>query len=151
MIEGCDLSDGVRIPFPDLVNLYGCSIGANSLIGPFVEIQRGVCIGAECKIESHSFIPTGVTIGARVFVGHGVTMVNDLYPIIGGVYEQRATVIEDDVSIGSGATLLPVRIGRGAIVGAGAIVTRDVPPGVIVVGCPARVLRLRETAAQPHV
>ena len=141
MIEDCRLGADVRIPFPDLVNVYGAVIGDGTLVGPFVEIQRGVTIGAACKIESHSFLCTGVSLGDRVFVGHGVMTTTDLYPMIDGYHEQRDTVIEDDVSIGSGVTLLPVRVGRGSIIGAGAVVTKDVPPGVIVAGNPARVLR----------
>lgn len=139
--DDCTLGQGVMIYFPSLVNLYGCRLGDGVTVGPFVEIQRGVTVGAGSKIESHSFLCTGVSIGERVFVGHGVMTTNDLYPFVAGLHQQMETVIEDDASIGSGATLLPVRIGRGAIVGAGAVVTRDVPPGVVVVGCPARVVR----------
>jgi len=132
----------------EFVNLYGCTVGAHGRIGTFVEIQRGVTIGDHCKISSHTFICTGVAIGHRVFVGHGVMFVNDLHPhacnpdgsVQGpGDWTLVQTWIEDDVSIGSGATILGgVRVGKGAMIGAGAVVTRDVAPGVTVVGNPAR-------------
>ena len=141
MIEECELGEGVIVYEPDFVNLYGCEIGAGTTVGPFVEIQRGVRVGARCKIESHTFICTGVTLGDEVFVGHGVTFVNDRNPRVRGIFMLEATVVEDGASIGSGATLLPVRVGRGAVVGAGAVVTRDVPAGATVVGNPARVVR----------
>lgn len=141
MIEDCILRAGVMVrASEELVNLYGCDIGADTTIGPFVEIQRGVVIGEFCKISSHTFVCGGVTIGDRVFVGHGVMFTNDLYPTTvprpGYLVE---TVVEDHVAIGSGATILPVTIGRGSIVGAGAVVVEDVPPFSIVVGNPARV------------
>jgi acetyltransferase-like isoleucine patch superfamily enzyme len=140
MIEGCHLCDDVIIRHPDLCNLYGCWIGARTLVGPFVEIQKGVVVGEDCKIESHSFLCTGVLVGNRVFIGHGVMTTNDLRPIIGTVHNERQTRIGDDVSIGSGAVLLPVEIGQGAVIGAGAVVTRDVRPWTVVAGNPARVL-----------
>jgi len=141
MIEECALGQDVIVYHPDLVNLYDCAIGAGSSVGPFVEIQRGAVVGANCKICSHAFICGGVTIGDRVFVGHNVTFTNDLYPIVTGQYLLRQTIIENDVSIGSGATLLPVHVGQGAIIGAGAVVTRDVPAWAVIVGNPARVVR----------
>ena len=126
----------------EFVNLYGCRIGA------FVEIQRDVTIGDHCKISTHSFICSGVHIADRVFVGHGVTFVNDRHPRAcnadgtpkgPGDWQLVETWVEDDAAIGSGATILcGVRIGKGAMVGAGAVVTRDVAPGVTVVGNPAR-------------
>jgi acetyltransferase-like isoleucine patch superfamily enzyme len=134
----------------EFVNLYGCTIGAHSRVGAFVEIQRDVTIGDNCKISTHSFICSGVTIGDRVFVGHGVTFVNDKHPRACNAdgspmgpadWAQVDTWVEDDASIGSGATILcGVRIGKGAMVGAGAVVTRDVPAGKTVVGNPARVV-----------
>jgi UDP-2-acetamido-3-amino-2,3-dideoxy-glucuronate N-acetyltransferase len=148
LLKDVELGDGVKIF--SFVNLYGCRIGDRSQIGTFVEIQRGAVIGAACKIQSHTFICDGIEIGDRVFVGHGVTFVNDKEPRAaaadGGLqteadWELQRTVIEDDASIGSGATILGgVRIGAGALVGAGAVVTRDVAPGQTVVGNPARPL-----------
>ncbi len=135
----------------EFVNLYGCTVGAFSRVGAFVEIQRDVTIGSHCKISTHSFICSGVEIGDRVFVGHGVTFVNDKHPRATNPdgtpqgpadWTQIGTWVEDDASIGSGATILcGVRIGKGAMVGAGAVVTKDVPPGKTVVGNPARVVK----------
>jgi acetyltransferase-like isoleucine patch superfamily enzyme len=132
-------------------NLYGCRIGDRTRIGTFVEIQAGAQIGASCKIQSHTFVCEGVEVGDRVFVGHGVTFVNDKHPRAtddagelqgGGDWELVRTVVEDRASIGSGATILSgVRIGSGALVGAGAVVTKDVPSQAVVVGNPARELR----------
>jgi acetyltransferase-like isoleucine patch superfamily enzyme len=132
----------------EFVNLYGCRLGAYSRVGAFVEIQRGATIGDHCKISTHTFICSGVRIGDRVFVGHGVTFVNDKHPRAcnadgtpkgPGDWELVETWVEDDASIGSGATIMcGVRIGRGAVVGAGAVVTHDVPADTTVVGNPAR-------------
>ena len=134
----------------EFVNLYGCTIGAYTRIGAFVEIQRDATIGAHCKISTHSFICSGVHIADRVFVGHGVTFVNDKQPRACNPdgspkgpddWRLEATFVEEDASIGSGATILcGVRIGKGAMVGAGAVVTKDVAPGVTVVGNPAQPL-----------
>jgi UDP-2-acetamido-3-amino-2,3-dideoxy-glucuronate N-acetyltransferase len=136
-------------------NLYGCSIGDHTRIGTFVEVQRGAVIGAYCKIQSHTFICSGVEIGDRVFVGHGVMFINDRRPRATAGdsalqtqadWELERTIVEDDASLGSGAVILGgVSIGAGALVGAGAVVTHDVPPGTIVVGSPARPLAARET------
>ncbi len=144
------LGEGVQIMHPDLVNLYGCTIGPQTRIGPFVEIQRGAVIGPRCKISSHAFICSGVTIEEGVFVGHGVVFTNDLYPqattnsgaVQGeGDWELVETVIKRRASIGSNATILAgVTIGTEALVGAGAVVTRDVPDYAVVVGVPARVI-----------
>jgi len=144
------LGEGARVIDPALVNLYGCTIGAETTVGPFVEIQRGVQIGARCKISSHSFICTGVTIEDGVFVGHGVMFTNDRYPRATtpdgelqrpGDWDLVETLVRRGASIGTHATILcGVTIGEGAMVAAGAVVTRDVPPYAIVAGVPARVI-----------
>ena len=148
--EDVKLGSDVRIFHPDLVNLYGCSIGDETRIGTFVEIQIGAKIGARCKISSHSFICEGVTIDDEVFVGHGVMFTNDKYPrattedgrLQGG--DDWAVIpirVHARASIGSNATILcGVTVGAGAIVGAGAVVTRDVPAGAVVAGVPARIV-----------
>ncbi len=142
------IGDDVRLGV--YVNLYGCTIGDESAVGPFVEIQRDVVVGRRCKISSHSFLCTGVTIGDEVFVGHGVMFTNDLQPRattetgdLAGAHdwEQVDTVVERRASIGSGATIVAgITIGEGALVAAGAVVTRDVPAGATVAGVPARVM-----------
>lgn len=144
------LAPDVVVHHPDLVNLYGCHIGPRTRIGTFVEIQRGAVVGADCKISSHSFICEGVTIEDGVFIGHGVMFTNDRYPRAtnpDGTLQSDAdwqlvpTTVCKGASIGSNATILPgIRIGAGALVGAGAVVTRDVPDGVTVVGVPAVVI-----------
>ena len=150
------LGQGVKIPQPDLVNLYGCVIGDETKIGTFVEVQKGVTIGRRCKISSHTFICEGVHVEDGVFVGHGVMFTNDLYPRavnddLSPQTEADWSVVETRVkscaSIGSNATILAgVTIGEGALVGAGAVVTRDVPAYAIVAGTPARVIGDRRTA-----
>jgi acetyltransferase-like isoleucine patch superfamily enzyme len=145
------LAPGVEIAHPDLVNLYGCSIGEGTKIGPFVEIQKNAHIGANCKISSHTFICEGVTIEDDVFIGHNVTFINDMYPrstTEGGGLQTEAdwkvvpTFIKKGASVGSSATILAgVTVGEGAIVGAGSVVTKDVAPWTIVAGNPARLLR----------
>jgi UDP-2-acetamido-3-amino-2,3-dideoxy-glucuronate N-acetyltransferase len=149
--ENVKLGEGVRIPQPELVNLYGCVVGDETSIGAFVEIQSGAKIGARCKISSHSFICEGVTIGDEVFVGHGVMFINDRFPRAttdAGELQQRTdwqlepTRVCRRVSIGSHATILcGLTIGEGATIGAGAVVTRDVPSDVTVAGVPAREIR----------
>ena len=142
-----EVTFGENVVVSSFTNLYGCRIGDNSRIGPFVEIQRGTVVGANCKIQSHSFICTGVTIEDEVFVGHGVIFVNDKHPQAttdGRLqtqddWELLQTTVEQGAAIGSGAVILGgVRIGQGALVGAGAVVTRDVAPGHVVAGSPAR-------------
>jgi acetyltransferase-like isoleucine patch superfamily enzyme len=139
------------------VNLYGCSIGDDSKIGTFVEIQKGASIGARCKISSHTFICEGVHIADEVFVGHGVTFINDKYPraTAGGKlqteadWECQTTRVGRGATIGSGATILGgISIGEGAIIGAGSVVTKDVPPRAIAAGNPARVKRVLEDNQQ---
>ncbi|HVP37713.1 MAG TPA: acyltransferase [Candidatus Saccharimonadales bacterium] len=148
--EGVILGKGVRIFQPDLVNLYGCTIGDDTKVGAFVEIQKNAFIGARCKVSSHTFICEGVTIEDEVFVGHGVAFINDKQPraCADGQLQTEAdwavvpTLVKRGASIGSGAVILcGVTIGEQAMVGAGAVVTRDVPPGAVVMGVPARVAR----------
>ena len=146
-ISCVELGSGVKIFHPDLVNLYGCSIGDETKIGSFVEIQKGVKVGARCKISSHTFICEGVTIGDGVFIGHGVIFINDRYPKAtnaNGSLQGEAdwdvipSVVGDGVSIGSGAIILcGVHIGPLAVIGAGAVVTRDVEADSLVIGVPA--------------
>lgn len=144
------LGTGVIIHQPDLVNLYGCRIGNGSRVGTFVEIQKDVEVGANCKISSHSFLCSGVTLEDGVFIGHGVMFINDTYPSAvradGSLQTAEdwvclPTRICRNASIGSNATVLGgVRVGEHALVGAGAVVTRDVPDYAVVAGVPARVV-----------
>ena len=123
----------------DHVNLYGCTIGKGCKIESFVYIEEGVVVGDRCKIKPHVFVPTGVRIGNRVFIGPGVIFTNDMYPTVSDDWRLYRTVLEDDVSIGAGATVIPgVRIGKGAMIGAGSVVTHDVAAGALVYGNPAR-------------
>ena len=152
------LGDGVTIPHRDLVNLYGCEIGSETSVGPFVEIQRGAVVGRRCKIGSHSFICAGVVIEDAVMVAHGVMFTNDRFPRatradgrpqVMGDWRLDPILVRRGATIGSNATILAgVTIGREAFVAAGAVVTRDVPDYAIVRGVPARVVGdVRERAA----
>ena len=156
-----NIGPGVRIFQPELVNLYGCSIGADTRVGAFVEIQKNATIGERCKISSHSFICEGVVVEDECFIGHGVMFTNDVYPCAvndDGSPQTEAdwkvikTVVRKRASIGSNATILAgVTIGEGALIGAGAVVTHDVPSFAIVAGVPARVIGdVRQRASQEH-
>jgi UDP-2-acetamido-3-amino-2,3-dideoxy-glucuronate N-acetyltransferase len=128
------------------INLYGCTIGDGCMIGTYVEIQRDVTLGPRCRIQSHTFICSGVTLESDVFVGHGVMFINDRHPTVsatlGGKWTLERTLIQTGASIGSGALIMGgITIGSGATIGAGAVVTHDVVPGTTVVGVPARLLR----------
>ena len=146
-----DVKLGQDVKIYDFVNLYGCEIGNNTKIGTFVEIQKGAVIGKNCKISSHTFICEGVNIEDNVFVGHNVTFINDLYPRAttddGAMqtendWECIKTVIKKGTSIGSSATLLcGITVGENAIIGAGSVVTKDVPSNTIVAGNPAKILK----------
>jgi acetyltransferase-like isoleucine patch superfamily enzyme len=146
-----DVKLGQAVKLAKFVNLYGCQIGDETKIGAFVEIQKNASVGRRCKISSHTFVCEGVTIEDNVFIGHGVTFINDSYPrattVDGELQTEKdwhveMTVVKRGASIGSGSTILSkVVIGENAIVGAGSVVTRDVPPNAIVAGNPAKILR----------
>lgn len=147
-----DVKLGANVRLSKFINLYGCQVGEDSRIGAFVEIQKNASVGRRCKISSHTFICEGVVIEDNVFIGHGVMFTNDAYPRATtpegdpqteADWKVQPTVIRKGASIGSGATVLcNLTIGENAVVGAGSVVTRDVPPNVIVAGNPARILRV---------
>jgi acetyltransferase-like isoleucine patch superfamily enzyme len=146
-----DVKLGENVKLSKFINLYGCTVGDSTKIGAFVEVQKNAAIGRNCKISSHTFICEGVTIEDDVFIGHGVTFINDVYPRAtapDGRLQTEAdwavapTLVKKGASIGSGSTILAkVTIGENAIIGAGSIVTKNVPPGAIVAGNPAKILR----------
>ncbi len=140
-IINCQIGENVKIVEP--VNLYGCTIGDNCFIGPFVEIQNNVLIGDATKVQSHCFICDGVTIGKHCFISHGTIFTNDIF-VDSPNFEswiRRETKIGNDVRIGSNVTLLPIKIGDNTIIGAGAVVTKDFPANSIVAGNPAKIIR----------
>ena len=154
-----DVQLGENVKLSKFINLYGCSIGENTKIGAFVEIQKNAIIGRNCKISSHSFICEGVTIKDNVFIGHNVTFINDLFPRAitedGKLQDEKdweciPTVVKSGASIGSSTTLLcGITVGENAIIGAGSVVTKDVPPNTIVVGNPARILKKIKSQIEP--
>jgi acetyltransferase-like isoleucine patch superfamily enzyme len=152
-----DVTLGKGVKLSKFINLYGCEIGDHTKIGAFVEIQKNASVGRQCKISSHTFICEGVTIEDNVFIGHGVMFINDIYPraTANGQLQTEAdwkvarTVIKNGASIGTGATILAnITIGENAIVGAGSVVTKDVPANCIVGGNPARIFRKIESALE---
>jgi UDP-2-acetamido-3-amino-2,3-dideoxy-glucuronate N-acetyltransferase len=139
-----DVVFGKGVIVNEFVNLYGCRIGDRSMIGPFVEVQKGAAVGAHCRIQSHSFICSGVTLEDYVFIGHHVCFINDRHPDVrtaeAGTWKLEPILVRSGASIGSGALILGgVTIGSNAVIGSGAVVTKDVPDGAVMVGVPARI------------
>ena len=164
MNEFCCITDDVKlgknVKLSKFINLYGCTIGDNTKIGAFVEIQKNAHIGSNCKISSHTFICEGVTIEDGVFIGHGVMFINDTYPraTVNGTLQTEAdwsvepTLVKKGASIGSNCTILShVTIGENAIIGAGSVVTKDVPAGTIVAGNPANIIRRIKDDAKSQI
>jgi acetyltransferase-like isoleucine patch superfamily enzyme len=164
MNEFCCITDDVKlgknVKLSKFINLYGCTIGDNTKIGAFVEVQKNAHIGSNCKISSHTFICEGVTIEDGVFIGHGVMFINDTYPraTVNGTLQTEAdwsvepTLVKKGASIGSNCTILShVTIGENAIIGAGSVVTKDVPAGTIVAGNPANIIRRIKDDAKSQI
>ena len=146
-IDDCEIGEDTMIR--DFVNLYGCKIGKGCRIAAYVEIQRGVTIGDRCKVEAFAFIPSGVTIEDEVFVGPHACFTNDRVPKAVGDWEVTPTMVKKGASIGANATIIcGVTIGENALVGAGAVVTKDVPANAVVVGCPGRIIGTRDSAGK---
>jgi acetyltransferase-like isoleucine patch superfamily enzyme len=149
-----DVKLGSNVRIYDFTNLYGCEIGDDTKIGTFVEIQKGAKIGSRCKVSSHTFICEGVTVEDEVFIGHNVTFINDRHPrATNGTGQLQTdadwacvgTLVKRGASIGSGATLLcGITVGENALIGAGSVVTKDVPPGAVVAGNPARIVKFSQ-------
>jgi len=142
--NNCKIGDNVKIIEP--VNLYGCKIGNGCFIGPYVEIQKNVIVGDNTRVQSHSFICDGVIIGNHCFIGHGTMFTNDLFVDSPNVesWIRRETIVGNDVRIGSNVTILPVKIGDKSIIGAGSVVTKDIPANCIIAGNPAKIIRKME-------
>ena len=142
VLQDCRIGDDCRIW--RFVNMYGATLGDDCMVGSFVEVQSDVTVGDRCRIQTHAFLPSLVTLGDDVFVSHGAKFVNDVRPPSGDETAWEPTVVEDGAVVGTNATLLPVTVGENALVGAGAVVTEDVPPDAIVAGNPADVIGYRD-------